>query len=249
MMSNLTLPLHHSNRIAIVGKAQDSMLHAPFADPTWSIWIMNDMGLRHGVPRWDLCAELHDRPLAEHDAELLEWIRQQRNGLVLVDEVNLPAAIGDPNDAATVAAFPKRQMHGIYGNYFTSTVAWLIALAIAQKPSHLAIFGVNSASPAEYAHQRACIEHYLGIAKGAGILVTVATQSDLLQCRCPYGQNSLEQAALASKWTAHRADLERQLAEAEAAQVKAAQQSIFIRGALQECAYAARYLAPSSQPV
>jgi hypothetical protein len=58
-------------------------------------------------------------------------------------------------------------------DYFTSTVAYAIALAVHQGFDEINLYGVPLEHHTEYAHQRPCVEFWIGVAKGRGILVNI----------------------------------------------------------------------------
>jgi len=71
--------------------------------------------------------------------------------------------------------------------YFTNTISWLIALAIAVEYKEIHVYGVNMAQEQEYESQRPSCEFYMGIARGRGIGLHLPKQSDLLLSGYQYG--------------------------------------------------------------
>ena len=53
-------------KIALIGKAPDSLKLAPYDDAEWEVWILNTLGFLNEVPRWDRQFELHDLQLTKH---------------------------------------------------------------------------------------------------------------------------------------------------------------------------------------
>ena len=74
-----------------------------------------------------------------------------------------------------------------FGNYFTSSIAWVLAEAIQEKPDEIGIFGVSMSSSGEYAHQKPGCTYLIGWAKALGIKVTIQEGSELLSSPYIYG--------------------------------------------------------------
>jgi hypothetical protein len=84
-------------------------------------------------------------------------------------------------------AYPRAQVEKMFGRYFTSSVAFMLAYAIAIRVQEISLFGIDMKGADEYAHQRPCVEYLLGFARGLGIKVNIPEQSDLLKSHHTYG--------------------------------------------------------------
>ena len=73
--------------------------------------------------------------------------------------------------------------HKSFENFFTSSAAFAIALAIHLHYTEIHLCGVEMASGTEYARQRDCVSFWLGIAVGRGIKVVLLEESDLFQSK------------------------------------------------------------------
>lgn len=162
-------------KIAIVGTAS-SANEAPIGED-WKIW-----SLPGNIDRWkdvekaDEWFEMHDIPylVGERKAtkEYLDLLKKMGKKLTLMEPYeDLPEAKPYPKDSVIKAFQP----------YFTSSIAWMLGLAILSKPEAIGIWGVNCSGSNEYAEQRACIEHLLGIAMGSGIKIQIHPDSMLLK--------------------------------------------------------------------
>lgn len=58
--------------------------------------------------------------------------------------------------------------------YYTSTIAYMLAYAIANEPERIELYGVDCEPDTEWAYERPCILYYVGIAEGKGIDVFMA---------------------------------------------------------------------------
>lgn len=190
-------------KIAIVGTAPSSRRDAPY-NSDWKIWSLG--GNFKDISSWDRWFELHS-PDVLKSANIPDemWRFLERAGDKLYTgfyHKNLPSAQRYPIDSITQK----------YGRYFTSSIAYMIALAIDEGATDIGLWGVDMAAEDEYSHQRSCCEHYLGIARGAGINVSVAKESPLLRAERMY---AFEYDNLSSELLVRQHELERAVTEKE----------------------------------
>ena len=74
-----------------------------------------------------------------------------------------------------------------YGRYFTSTAAYMLASAIDEGATDIAIFGIDMKGDFEYVRQRPCFEYFVGLARGMGVNVYVSGASPVVQSEWLYG--------------------------------------------------------------
>lgn len=143
------------------------------------------------MPRWDRWFELHDRKLFlesfsqdnPRTAGYLQWLKSvpPDKPLYMVEKYDdIPASIAYPYDAML------ERFAGI--RYYTSSIAYMLALAIAEGYEEIHVYGVDMMMDDEYAFQRACCDFFLGIALGMGRRVYVPWQSALLKSGYLYGR-------------------------------------------------------------
>jgi len=58
-----------------------------------------------------------------------------------------------------------------YGNYYTSTLAHMLAFAFWMEFSDISLYGFEMESSTEYMHQRACAEYWIGYGRALGIKI------------------------------------------------------------------------------
>jgi hypothetical protein len=181
-------------KVAIVGKAPSSMLLAPYADESWQIWSLGDGQYTKALPRWSVWFELHELNdgKTRWAKEYWDWLSTDHGKPVYVQ--------GGHPDLPHATPYPIREIVEEFGTYFTSSIAWMIALAIRQGAKQIGLWGVDMATDTEYAHQRACCEFMLGVAFGRGIDVLVPDQSPLCKTIGMY--------AFDPTWKRHRKVLE-----------------------------------------
>ena len=189
-------------KLAIVG-CSDSKNLAPVDDMTFDIWGMNN--LYPHLSRATKWFEIHEikfdgvnyyrrgerifrgQVVNEYLKQIGEWTQKQ----------NIPVYMHQHWDIVpTSIAYPIQDIVNAFGNYFTNSVSYMIALAIMEKYEEIHIYGVDMAvigadtlnpEANEYTYQRPSCEYFLGLAKGLGIKIYLPQESDLLKTRFLYG--------------------------------------------------------------
>lgn len=231
-------PIRTPKKVAIIGFA-DSWKLAPWDDPTVEIWSLNEF--HKYAPRWDRWFEQHDgetigitaRNLDEGEQKRhLEWLKAQPAGKPIYMQAEFcngqfPAAV----------EYPLKQMIDTFGRYFTSTIGYMLALAIDEGYEWIGLYGVDLASDVEYPGQRPNTEYLVGIARGKGITVEIAKTSALLRSSHLYGYEKPPQDnKLLTAMKGHRGNLEKRRDEAIATLNT-------LDGAIQECDNIEKYYA------
>lgn len=183
-------------RVAIVGFASSSRMMAPFGDPSWEIWGVNQ--LSRYIPRATRWFEIHNRPMFEadivRDTNYIGWLRQCRIP-VYMDPLgfdaglfaDIPNAVRFPIEEAT-----KRFGHRFIGDqeerpYFTSTPAYMMALALMLGFEEIGVWGIDLVVGREYDYEKCCAEYFLGIAKGMGVKLALPNTTAMLKSKFRYG--------------------------------------------------------------
>ena len=167
------------DKVAIVGFATSSRSLAPFDDPSYEIWTLNQL-YRH-VPRSTRHFDIH----ANWEEENVEgtdhrgWIR----------EAPIPVYMMEAHDdLPSTVRFPiERILEDLGVDYFTSSVAFEVALAMNEGFKEIALYGIDLIVGGEYFEQKANLEFVLGVAHGRGINVRIPQQSALLKHSHRYG--------------------------------------------------------------
>lgn len=181
------------DKIAIVGSAPSSVRLAPYTDPSWAIWGCSP-GAYGEIPagrsnvffelhRWEPAAPGDPRNAANKPWFSPEYVRflEQHEGPVYMAEL-IPTV-------KNCVVYPFDEMNAEFGPYFwTSSMAYMLALAIKLRPRAIGLWGVDMAAHSEYAFQRPGCQNFMGIAAALGIKIVVPLESDLLQPPTPYGK-------------------------------------------------------------
>jgi hypothetical protein len=215
-------------KIALIGSAPSSVDLAPYADGSYLIWGCSPAAAPR-VKRVDAWFELHGFPHSCITPDYVQWMAK----------LACPVYVIEPHaEIATSVAYPKQAMLEKYGRYFfTSSLAWMFALALEQPDiEEIGFWGVDMSAADEYLCQRAGCHYFITLARQRGIRVTVPPESDLLAPPALYGF-SLATNPMAKKLDVRRTELESRLAQANARYEAAAQEAIFLRGAIDDLTY------------
>lgn len=165
-------------KVAIIGYATSSRDAAPFDDPEYDIVGLNQ--LYRFIPRADAWFEIHSN-WEEHNVEGTDhfgWLSKCGIPVFMASQVE---------GISTSVRFPLGPSMHYGADYFTNTVSYMIAWAIHQGYSEIALYGIDMVVGTEYQFQKACCEFWLGIAHGRGIVVRLPAECALLKHSHRYG--------------------------------------------------------------
>ena len=181
--------------IAIVGGYRGTKLLAPYNDQGWEIWSCSPRNAEGELPRHDLWFELHPQDVVAGLQEPFRtWLAAQP--AVYMQDID-PAYPGS-------MSYPKEAMLSRFGeNFFTSSIAWMLALAIFKEPLRIGVWGVECAGSHEYGAQRWGVLHFLQVALAAGIEVVLPQGSRLRKPTPLYGYDHAHYVAAMSSLRVH----------------------------------------------
>jgi hypothetical protein len=182
-------------KMAIVGFAASSMHLAPFNDPSWEIVGLNQ--LYRKIPRADRWLEIHANYLdaVVEGTDHKKWLAEAPIPIYMADRVP-----GIPNSVR----FPIERVMKGHLDYFTSTVAFAVALAIEEGFKEIGLWGIDLIVGDEYFYQKPCAEFWLGVAHGKGITVTLPNTTALCKQSHRYGYESEPKSLIALSELAKR---------------------------------------------
>lgn len=214
-------------KIALIGSAPSSRDLAPFNDPEWEIWSCSPSNM--DLPRSDVFFEIHAMDTMVRDPELtlfLAWVRKQPKVFLQETDPRFPNAL----------AYPKDEMVAKYGGYFfTSSLAYMFALALERKPTHIGLWGVDMTATEEYGYQRAGCHYFIQKARDLGVEVVVPVESDIAAPTPQYGFR--ESNPMYRKLFVRRQELQRRHANAMAKRDLLHEEAVSIAGALEDVEY------------
>jgi hypothetical protein len=196
-------------KIAVCASAPSSRQLAPVNDPNWEIWCCSPPN--YDFPRVDAWFELHSLQR--------KWVQAPQNEPYFKILERHPRVYMNGEDPLfskfpLAIAFPFDDMIKEFGPwFFTSSVAWMFAFAILQKPDKIGLWGVDMSATEEYGYQRAGCHYFIQEAKRRGIPVLIPGESDLMNHPPLYGVK--EQSDFFWKNRVRKQELEQRAAEAD----------------------------------
>ena len=182
-------------RLAIVGFA-DSKKDAPYDDPTWEIWGLND--LHNSIKRFTRWFDIHTVDNINEDVKLGRS-PPDRCGIGGLARLNVPVymQLKDPNVPNSIE-YPLQEILETFKNltgkrYFTNSISYMIAYALwegivsGRQWDEIQIYGVDMAVGPEYIAQRPSCEYWIGVGEGMGVKMYIPPASDLNKCTFLYG--------------------------------------------------------------
>lgn len=217
-------------KIACLGAAPSSRLLAPFNDPDWQIWACSPPN--YDLPRVDAWFELHSlrRKLIPANRPFFDVLKKHPrvyvNGVDPLYKKELPDA----------HPYPIDDMIRVYGRYFfTSSLAYMLALAIEQKPEQIGLWGVDMSAAEEYGYQRAGCHYFLQEAQKRGIITVAPQESDILTPVPLYAFR--EQSPMWWKQRVRRKELEQRMQSAQNQIEHSNRELLILKGAVDDMNY------------
>jgi hypothetical protein len=185
---------------------------APINDRSFEFWALNDMFkvLPEGVAtRW---FQIHTRKVAALPTKFspegcLEWCKTATIPVYMQDKYeDCPCSLKYPLEEI-LAKFKRR--------YFTSTPAYMVAMALYEGFEEIRLFGIDMSVGTEWGIEKPCMEYWLGRADGMGVDLILPDGSDLLKGHFLYGFEEETRDAFIDKAKAKLAQAREQKKEAE----------------------------------
>ena len=141
----------------------------------WDPWVF----------RYDRIFELHDRELWEKRTIAGCEADNGSGYMERINETGLPCYMQRRYlEIPKSVEYPLWQVAGEVGDYFGSSISYLLALAIYEEVDEIGLWGIDLKDEKDsYLHQRDNMEYLIGFARGRGIHVRVSDFSDLLTFR------------------------------------------------------------------
>jgi hypothetical protein len=91
----------------------------------------------------------------------------------------------------------------------------MLAMAMDEGYKEIHLYGVDMANGSEYQDQRPSCEYFIGLARGAGIIVAIPSTSDLLKTPILYGYEEEKQSIMKFKYQTRLKELDQRLIDNE----------------------------------
>lgn len=146
-------------KVIIIGKGR-GWDEAPPRGEGYEIWGITQLNLRRPV---DLVIDMNDYSGNRWGA--LETLEAT---------ISRNKAMHDEIPYVDLLSYPFREIVEEFGtDYFSSTVAYAVALAVHRGATEIDLYGVTLEVDSEYRDQKPCVEYWLGFARGKGLKVAV----------------------------------------------------------------------------
>lgn len=216
-------------KVAMIGTAPSSRMLAPYNDPSWKIWGCSP-GNMNVLPRVDVWFELHSNLLwPEHESygkPYIEWLKQQKFPIWMQDQSLVPQA----------TPFPMYDLVKEFGrSFFTSSFAWMMALAMRQGATEIALYGIDMASRDEYILQRPGFFFFRHEANKRGIKVSAPCESDIMQDPPLYAY--VDSTPIGRKIRARAQEVNGRIAPMEQQHVQMGNNITYLKGAKEDLDY------------
>ena len=169
-------------KVAILGFTDHRAIAFDLPHDEWEVWGLNELYRYEPIEKFDRWFEIHDRAILDPDKRHIEDL-----GKI----TTVPIYMQDHyDDIPNSRPLPKGQIEralGDFGVYQTSSIRWMLAMALLEGFKEIGVFGVDMAQESEYAEQRNCVEWLLGVAVGRGVKIHIPPNSDLLKSIGQYG--------------------------------------------------------------
>lgn len=234
-------------KIALLGSAPSSRMLAPFGDPSWEIWACSASN-KGVLPRSDAWFEMHATDRRAPNPKLsayYKWLQGHKCVYMQAKDPLFPGSV----------EYPRDEMIEEFGDqFFTSSVAWMAALAISRltKSSDaekvMGFWGIDMAASDEYDYQRAGCHFFIWVARNRGIDVVAPGESDILNPYPLYGYQ--EQSPMWRKLNARGEELDGRIAYNNQQIQKLQAEMAVLRGAREGVDYALSWVkAPTKADV
>lgn len=165
-------------KILILGTCP-SRLQAPLWDISWDVFTIGPGGKNSN--RWNALFEIHGNGTwPEGFAEYLHELKQEKPPKRIFTESPMP-------DWPANVVFPQEAMFQKYGRkWFTSSIAYALAIALEENVTDLGIFGIDLESGEEYVSQYDGARYFMDLARLAGVNIMLPKGCGLLRDPLPY---------------------------------------------------------------
>lgn len=191
-------------KVAIVGFAPSTREKAPYNNPDFEIWVLNEyytcIPQGNNITRW---FEIHQRDTvleSKRSPDYIQHLKDSKIPIYMVQKYDdIPMSIPYPLDEIR---------EKLKTDYFTNSISYMVAMAIVEGYEDIHLYGVDMAQEEEYAKERPSVEYFIGYAVSKGIKVYIPPESDI--CKVPYFYGFEEASAhkICSTIDPKKADLE-----------------------------------------
>ena len=177
--------------LALVGFAPSTRKQAPWDDESITIAGLNEeykfpwFKRKSGNLIW---FQIHDRavfsrPNNHNDPHHWEWLQEKHEFPIYMQQ--------EWKDIPSSVNFPVEDIYKEFGNYFTSTMPFIMAWAVLNGYKRLELYGLDMASGTEYLYQRPNMHYFIGFLRGKGIDIYIPPNSKLMKGYAKYAYEDM----------------------------------------------------------
>ena len=256
--------MERTRKIGIMGSAPSSVLLAPFDDPSWELWGCSP-GLYPVAKRMNVWFEIHKWEPGKpwFSPEYIQYMAKFKGPVFTLQQQpeipnSRPYPIGPVLDYVyarqLVQTFDGMEIAGAEADKiyigdtpyvwvdrrfdrsdFSSTIAWMIALAIMEGAKEIGLWGVDMSATEEWYFQRSGCQSLIDTAKSLGIKITVPAESDIMRPPPLYGFCEIDPAH--GKYVVRRDELIRRRNDAIVRGQSAQREVDHLNGAIEDLEY------------
>ena len=176
------------NTVALVGFAATTRDLAPWDDLDTEIWGLNEAAIQPWFKRFDRWFQIHPednfmRSENPNDPDHPKWLAEARGFPIYMQEHydSVPSSV----------ALPIDEIIKLYGNYLTSSLSYMITLAMLEGFERIELYGFELGTRTEYHYQKSNAEYLIGMARGLGFEIYLPPGCSLCKGKM-YGFESME---------------------------------------------------------
>jgi hypothetical protein len=183
-------------KVCIIGSAHTTLNEAPWKDDSFEFWCLAWRKAPKATRWFDMHTIGPHRKRVPQDYE--EYLSRIKEPIYLVEEnPKIPTGIAYPlmDVMNTLGAVDKHADPA----FFSSSIAYMLGLAIHEKFNEIHIYGVDLVAKDEYVNQRHNTAYLIGLARGLGISVYLPPKAALLKFPYLYGYQEFSKGVLSRK--------------------------------------------------
>lgn len=189
-------------KLALVGMNARTRANAPYDDPNFEIWTLNEAYVNPWMKRYDVLFQLHpvwdwSRSNNMADPNHPNYIRAlsvEGEYILPPERIGKKIVMQDMNeDVPGCVQYPIIEIVDHFSNdgkpYLTSTLAHMLVYAFFMGYKEIYMYGFEMESDTEYAHQRPCVEYWIGYGRAMGITIEAPGANILKGIHYAFGSN------------------------------------------------------------
>ena len=155
--------------VVIMGSHPRTREEFDFKRQDCDLWVFNEAVSNGTFPKADAVFQMHEEaiwrnPANRNDPKHSSWLKSQTQTPVYMQDKY--------EDVPSSIKYPLEEISNLYNiKYFTSSVAYAIALACFKSYKRIEIYGADLETGTEYQYQRDGVTLWIGVAIGLGIEV------------------------------------------------------------------------------